>query len=44
VELMTSTQKKMLRYGTVEVENRLKADFQSSHEAPRSSLRVLASN
>ena len=23
---------------------RLKADFQSSHEAPRSSLRVLASN
>jgi hypothetical protein len=24
--------------------NGLKADFQSSHEAPRSSLRVLASN
>ena len=24
MELMTSTQKKMLRYGTVEVENRLK--------------------
>jgi hypothetical protein len=24
--------------------HRVKADFQSSHEAPRSSLRVLASN
>ena len=40
--IRTNTVKKVI---TIVVKiNRLKADFQSSHEAPRSWLRVLASN